>query len=921
MSMIVGIDLGTTHCGVAFCDVDADVGPTLFEMPQLVAQGQAATRPLLPSCLYAPIDDEAPEARWQLQLDGVAGSWLVGEHARARGGEVTQRLVSSAKSWLSYSRVDRRAAILPWQLAGDPDEGDGEATTPRLSPVAASALLLSHIKRCWDDAHPAAALAQQDVVLTVPASFDAVARELTVEAARSIGLEVRLLEEPQAAFYDLMRVGGEAVLEQLLSDGDEARVLVCDVGGGTTDLSLMKVGRDRDGVTVERVAVGKHLLLGGDNMDLALAHLCERRLVAEGDRLEQRRFCQLVGACRAAKERLLSEDAPSEVNVTLVGSGSKLIGGALKPKLTRQEVAQVVLDGFVPEVSLAEPRAVQARGGIVAFGLPYERDVAITRHLAEFVRRQADHQPTALLLNGGVFRSPAVAGRVADTLRRWTDGRARLLALTDPDTSVALGAVAYGLALRGRARRIRGGAAKSYYLGLDGSEPRAVCVLSRGVDEGVLQRADAHAMDVTVGRKVRFDLYAADRYDEVGAVVPLDDDHQRLAPLVTKLTDHGGSTQRRVVLEAELSAIGTLDLRCVDVGVGDGKRRFALAFDLRVDDGASVAHGAGHEQVSATARYGKRLDEARQVVAGIYSKKTRKQVAVKEVKGLVRRLERIFGKRKSWDATLNRTLFDLMWTFQRGRKTGADHERVFWMLAGFCLRPGAGHARDGERVTAMFEQFPQRLAHGKEPRSWQQFWIAWRRVSGGLDESAQVAIRDVVDPFLAPADKGLKPAKPWRNDMRWEMLELAASLERVPAVRRGELGGWIVEHTWTERDARLWSALGRVGARTPVYASAHHVVAARTIERWMDHLLREKWEEIPSAPRAAVSMCRVTGDRARDVSDVTRDKVATRLESLGVPAAKILPVRELIALDDRDRADFYGEDLPGGLSLADDAPS
>jgi hypothetical protein len=302
-------------------------------------------------------------------------------------------------------------------------------------------------------------------------------------------------------------------------------------------------------------------------------------------------------------------------------------------------------------------------------------------------------------------------------------------------------------------------------------------------------------------------------------------------------------------------------------------------------------------------------------LARIYSKRTRKDVTASEVKGSVRALEKIFGKRSEWDATLLRTLYDELWTFQRGRKTSVDHERVFWRLAGHCLRPGAGHARDDERVRALVGQVTERLAHPQETRSWQQLWIALRRVAAGIDEAGQVQLRDLIDPFVAPAEKGLKPLKPWKNDARWEMVELCACLERVPAERRGELGGWMIEHTFTERDARLWAALGRIGARAPIYASVHHAVAARTVERWMDHLLRERWDQIASAPRAAVAVCRVTGDRARDVSENTRNEVATRLEKLGVDAARILPVREWVALDDRDRADFYGDDLPAGLAL------
>jgi molecular chaperone DnaK (HSP70) len=904
--MIVGIDLGTTHCVVAYGDDE----PTVFSVEQMVAGGQIDARPLLSSSLYAPV--EAVDERWLLARDGIAGRWVAGDWARERGGESTGRHVSSAKSWLSYNRVDRRAAILPWRLAGDPAESAGIDDAPRVSPIAAATMLLQHIERAYDAAFEQP-LSAQSIVLTVPASFDAVARQLTVEAAQLLGFDVRLLEEPQAAFYDLMRLGGDDTLASVIDHEGHGLVLVCDVGGGTTDLSLMRVSLgDRD-LEVERVAVGKHLLLGGDNMDLALAHLCESRLVEAGKQLDGRRLSQLVAACRRAKETLLGDEPPDEMPIALLGSGAKLVGGALRTTLTRQEVETVVLDGFFPTIALDAADGAPVRAGFVAFGLPYERDVAITRHLGRFLRRHQDQgMPTALLLNGGVFRAPAIVRRLASLVSTWTNGAAEQLTHTDPDTSVALGAVTYGLALEGAAQRIKGGAARSYYLGLQGETGRAITVLTRGADEGERFVADALPLEVMVGRPVRFELYAGDDVDRVGDVVTLSERHDRLAPLVTTLADWGAGVARiPVALEAEISALGTLELSCVEANETK-PRRFALAFDLRQADDQERK---GHEELSAGARYGKRLDQAKEAIDAVFGKTTCTSVPARDVKGLVRGLEKILGKRAAWDATLNRALYDVLWRHFKRRRTSAEHERSFWMLAGYCLRPGVGHARDEERTGALFKLFKQGLTHKGESRVWQQFWIAWRRVAAGLDEGAQVAIRDVLDPFVASEEANLRPPKPYKNDQQWEMFELATALERVPAARRGELGGWIIERSWTERDPRLWAGLGRVGARAPVYGSAHHVVAARTIERWIDHLAREKWEQIATAPRAAVAMCRLTGDRERDVAPKTRQDVASRLERLGVDESLIQPVRELVAIDDRDRADIYGEGLPVGLSL------
>ena len=462
---IVGIDLGTTHTVVAWADpAAASPEPRIFEIPQLVSAHEIEARPLLPSCLYAPVEGEAPADPWD------DAPYVVGELGKRRGADVPGRLVSSAKSWLCHPGVDREAAILPW--------GADDEEVPRVSPVDAGARLLGHVRRAWDAAFPAWPLAEQAVVLTVPASFDEVARELTVEAARRAGLAVRLLEEPQAAFYDFLRQAGRARLEPLLEDGRrEALVLVCDVGGGTSDLSLIRVRRPDAGgpPELERVAVGNHLLLGGDNMDLALAHLCEPRLVADG-RLDAKRFAQLVLACRAAKEKLLGESPPDEMPITVAGAGARLVGGTLTTRLTREETERVVLDGFLPVVPRGT-RPQRAGSALVAFGLPYERDVAITRHLAWFFARHAPGEPAprGLLLNGGVFRAARIAERIVDAVAAWGEGAARpdLLPHADPDLAVARGAVEYGLALRGHGVTIEGGAARGYYVGHDA----APCIL------------------------------------------------------------------------------------------------------------------------------------------------------------------------------------------------------------------------------------------------------------------------------------------------------------------------------------------------------------------------------------------------------------------------------------------------------------
>jgi molecular chaperone DnaK (HSP70) len=487
----VGIDLGTSNTVLAYAALEGGA-VTLFDVEQLVAPGEVAALPLLPSVRYQAGIGELAAADLQLPWDAPAADSpvVIGALARKLGAQAPGRLVASAKSWLSHAGVDRLAPILPWGSAAD---------VPKVSPVDASASYLAYLKAAWNRRFPQDPLEQQELVLTVPASFDEAARALTLAAARQAGLPtLRLLEEPQAVFYDWLQ-RHRATLAGALAD--TRLVLVCDVGGGTTDLSLIKVEL-RDGhSSITRIGVGNHLMLGGDNMDMALAHLVEARMAdGGGERLSAARLSQLVERCRVAKEQLLAADAPEQVSVTLLGAGARLVGGARSAALSRAEVERLIVDGFFPQVGVAEP-LLQRRAGIVEFGLPYVRDAAITRHIADFLRRHADAVraaigsaadapavPDTLLLNGGVFRADALARRLEQTLGEWRGAPLRLLHNDDPDVAVARGAVAYALAGQGGTPKIGGGAARSYFLLLDEQGKRgarrAICILPRGSDAG-----------------------------------------------------------------------------------------------------------------------------------------------------------------------------------------------------------------------------------------------------------------------------------------------------------------------------------------------------------------------------------------------------------------------------------------------------
>jgi molecular chaperone DnaK (HSP70) len=901
----VGIDLGTTHTVVAFAEGDEPAN--VLPLPQLVSAHEVEALPLLPSFLYAPGQGESVADPWQER------PWLVGRYARHRGQEVSERLVASAKSWLSHAGVARRDAILPW--------GAESAHTPKISPVEASRRLLAHVERAWNETFPDCPLAEQSVVLTVPASFDEVARELTVEAAALAGLTVRLLEEPQAAFYDVIAAERRSSVEALLTPTrSRATVLVCDVGGGTTDLTLIEARRSAEGtLELERVAVGRHLLLGGDNIDLALAQLCEERLLA-GERLDALRFSRLLLACRAAKERLLSGDAPDSFPIRVASSGSALVGGTLATELLRSEVETLVFAGFLPPVERGEP-APRARAGLVAFGLPYERDPAITRHIVQFLERHATSSIDALLLNGGLFHAVRAAERVRDVVTRFSGQAVTLLPYPEPDLSVARGAVAYSRSLAGSGVRIGGGAPRGFYLSVDErAARRALCVVPKGAVEGERHAARAGGLWLRVGQTVRLELYTSDSASHrPGELVTLDDSFSALPPVTTVFSraDDGNAAQTdlEVALEGELSAIGTVDLACVELHPPEGRapRRYRLAFELR---GAGAVPSPPPPSVPPSPpppRAGVALEAIRRVFG-----EGRTDVHERESRDLPRELERLLGDRRGWTLETNRSLFDALAEGRAARRRSEDHERVFWMLAGYCLRPGFGAPLDDQRIAQLVPLFESGIASVGKARSWQQFWIAWRRIVAGLREETQTRLLGLLEPFWAPSELKLKRSKSLKAaEPTHEMLELLASLERVPAERRKQLGDWLIERTFLRHDPKLWSALGRIGARVPGYASAHHVVSPSAAENWLKHLLSERWHELPEAALTAAQLARVTDDRARDVSASMRAEVARRLEAIQAAPDLIQSVRELLPVAEAERAAWFGEELPIGLRLDD----
>lgn len=606
----VGIDLGTTHCVLSYVDLSqsSDDGyvQSVMEIPQLTALGMVEDKTQLPSFLYqaheAEIAAGSTALPWTTKPD-----YLVGEIARNMGSKTPIRLVASAKSWLCHAGVDCKAAILP---ADAPEEVE------RVSPFQATQAYLGHLRDAWAHQFPNAPLSQQDLVITVPASFDPAARELTVEAARSLGLgQCVVLEEPQAALYSwIERSHGEWRKQAKVGD----IILVVDIGGGTTDLSLIAVTQREGNLELTRVAVGDHILLGGDNMDLALAYTLKAKLESEGKKLEPWQVQGLTHGCRDAKEKLFNQPEIDNIPLVVPSRGSSLIGGTLRTELTRAELDRVLVEGFFPRVAVTEKPVSRPRSGLRSVGLPYAQDAGITRHLAAFLSKQlgatndlkeielpenaAFLHPTAVLLNGGVLKADVLAARLMAVLNDWLRAEqapaARLLEGADLDLAVARGAAYFGQVRKGEGVRIRGGMAASYYVGIESAMPavpgmmpeiQALCIAPFGMEEGTEENLPEEEFGLVVGEPVKFRFFESNvrREDKVGDRLNhwVSDELEEIDEIEITLPEEGRRVGEivRVHLCAAVTEVGTLELQAVAQQTGT---RWKIQFDVRAGDGS-----------------------------------------------------------------------------------------------------------------------------------------------------------------------------------------------------------------------------------------------------------------------------------------------------------------------------------------------
>ena len=952
----IGIDLGTTNSVVAYVDPHQakNQEPSaiqVFQVPQLVAEGEVRALPTLPSFLYFPSDHELKAGGMRLPWEEHATS-VVGVLAREQGALVPGRQVSSAKSWLCHGAVDRRAKLLPWEA---------EPPEPMVSPVEASARYLTHLRDAWNHFRAAANDAgtrfeNQEIVLTVPASFDEEARELTVEAARQAGLDkLTLLEEPLAAFYawiaahqDVLKLPrprpgtrrharGRKASQRELQDGD--LVLICDVGGGTSDFSLIRVRVVDDQIQFERTAIGEHLLLGGDNLDLALARRVEEKL--GGAKLSLRQRHGLRRACCAAKERLLSDPSLERVPINVLGSGRAVVGGMLRTELTRDEVVEILTGGFLP---LTAPDDLPARArpvGLRELGLPYASEPAITRHLAAFLTsaaqagRSAAHgasadgadnvspmaRPDAILFNGGFFAPPVTQEKVVEAAAGWfrggsNDWRPMILSNQGPESAVAIGAAYYGRVRRAGGLRIRAGSARTYYIGVQSDHGlQAVCVLPAGIEEGTTLSLANREFEVLTNRPVSFTLYSsATRHDAHGEVAVFGEEQiHRHAPLVTLL--RYGKKSRQVELGVQVKAsfteVGTLELWCESLKT---QHRWRLQFELRGDEG-QLQEAAAPPQQTPPSIPEESLERAGRLIRAVFGKPhaTPAPEAIGP-EAIVNQLEATLGRNKdAWPMATVRKLCDLLAEVVDGRTRSRRHEARWLNLFGFCLRPGFGALLDDWRINQARRVYLAGLAFPKDVQCEVEWLVLWRRVAGGLNAGQQ---HELYQKYAAGLGiSGKKSSGRVNAQVEHEGWRLLASLEHLPVSVRTTLGEELLVRIQKEPTDKgwLWS-LGRVGARIPLYGPLNCVVPVETASRWLRALLDvpQFTEETASA---IVQLGSHTDDHLRDIDDDLQQKAAARLDAAGISDDLSRGLQQYVPPAQADALRIFGESLPEGLRL------
>ncbi len=922
----IGIDLGTTNSALAFVPLVSEGTPEILFIPQWESLAGLTEEPTLPSFLYLP--EKALAAYFRGREVG-GGQWIVGRFARTKASETPGRVVHSAKSWLCHHAADRSAAFLPW---GSTDL----AREQKISPVRASALILNYLRGTWDSrfAETGFAFNDQEITITVPASFDAAAQRLTIAAAEEAGFpdDVRLLEEPQAAFYCwLERHDSAHELWQRLDDYDAGlrHVLVIDIGGGTSDFSLFELRLNEQSPIpdIRRVAVSEHILLGGDNVDLAIAHFLEPRLAAGGGQLSGAQWDHLVASCCDLKERALAAAGPPDERfvVALAGRGSGMVAGSQVATVTRAEIEDVLMGGFFPLCD-AGARPYLTQMALREWGLPYPSDSAVTRHLAEFLRDRP--RVDAVLFNGGSVRPPLLRQRLREQVGAWQDGFVpHILENEEPALAVARGAARFGTLLHHQSGHIEAAGARAVFLEVQGipttdgetAHPSLVCVLPQGAAPSELFEIADLGLKVRTDQLVRFRAYSSSRFSSSRAgdiLVWCEGDFHALPPLqtiirTTQPSRLGTSGSLPVRLVARMNALGLLQISCVSADPRNPKS-WPLEFNIRPHDpDGAGAPGPAREaivQIEPNAA-ADALETARKQIGIVFAHPAGKRDKV-TAGTILKSVEQILGSpRSGWNGPLLRALWPTLDERLDGRRLSVDHEEAWLIVAGFLLRPGFGVVRDDIRIDALWRLhdagpcFPGRRIKCQE-------YILWRRVAGGLTRERQ-------NKLLAGELDRIRSGK--APD---ELVRLAGSLELIPHETKAELVSCFIDIAVTLTRAKrhcapYLAALGLLLNRAPLYGGPETIVSPDLVEHAYSAFQGFDWTEPELLelqtlfPRAA----RVVGDRSLDVAEPLRGLIAGKMEKSGVSPRRTAKVRGFIPVGRSDRASLYDESLPPGLVL------
>lgn len=950
---VVGIDLGTTNSAVTFIDTSKSKWKIeVLSIPQLVASGETESLDTLPSFYFQPIrtggEDGNATSGLKMPWDKKSTKFCVGAFARDETAKTSGRGISSAKSWLCHAAVDRTAALLPWHSASD---------VQKLSPVEVSGQYLRHIRKAWDQQFKNELLADQDIVLTLPASFDEVARELTVEAAAIAGLKrVVLIEEPQAAFYAWV-YKHESDWESRVEIGQ--KILVCDIGGGTTDFTLIRVRKsaaeeandknepgssesDSKKIQFHRVAVGNHLILGGDNLDLAIAKYLEQKLT-EGGKLEAFQWDVLVGTSRNVKEQMLSDGGSENMTVSLPSRGSKLIGSSLSTEVSRDEIRNLILDGFLPDVPVSA-KPTHHGSGFQEFGLPYATDPGITNYLADFLVTHAEAgeattvstvdqvkenigsqlaRPDVVLFNGGFFASPVLRQTVIDRISKWFSSSDQpwdpiVLENDRLDLAVARGAAYYGIVRRDQGVRIAASLARSYYIGMGSDE--VICIVPGNAEPGQKFELEDRTFSLTISQPVEFQLYVSSirLADQAGQILKVDKEQMSsLPPIRTVLRAKSRNEKRDVSvrLRVGLTEIGTIDLSCHEV---DSERSWKLQFDIRSTTQTDVDV---HEAVGESQGFvdEETWTESQKCIDDVFSSDG--EIAPKD---LVKQLSSVMDcERFEWPMSYLRRIWEALIDSDSGRKKSPQHESRWLNLLGYSLRPGYGVALDDWRVTETWRTVGGNFT-SVAPNIRNEALILWRRLAGGLSRGQQSAIAEPLLSSIRAMGKQMSGQKvkgnaiPFRPEETVEVWRLLGSLELLSVQVKIELGNFISAFMdkpklKVARNAMAW-AIGRLGQRTPVYGPLNTIVGVDQVSKWIDVLLKQVQPE-PIEHLAMTQMARRTDDRYRDIKSEQRDDVVDWLESHDAAEHLIVIVRDGGRFDAEEQGRVFGEALPQGLRL------